>query len=136
MTRISNGVAHHEAGHAVAAVALGQPFLDAQVFARPTFNESNGKKCLGLLRHDSQTARDAQAGKAQRDEFYMPPEFWGEAATLPPITGDGSVHIAAPGVFKLPPGKRYAVIGFDPDTTERYWAAQPPGAREAARKRV
>ena len=55
MTRLSNGVAHHEAGHAVAAVALGQPFLDAQVFARPTFNESNGKKCLGRLRHDSET---------------------------------------------------------------------------------
>jgi hypothetical protein len=29
-----------------------------------------------------------------------------------------------------PPGQRYAVLGFDPDTTERYWRSRPKGERK------
>jgi hypothetical protein len=63
-----------------------------------------------------------------RDQLFMPPELWGSGARLPIVPDDGQVIVSDRGQ-DAPPGQRYAVLGFDPDTTERYWRSRPKGER-------
>ena len=44
------------------------------------------------------------------------------------MPGDGQVMVSDRDL-DAPPGQRYAVLGFDPDTTERYWRSRPNGER-------
>jgi hypothetical protein len=54
------------------------------------------------------------------------------------VPDDGQIIVADRGA-DAPPGQRYSVLGFDPDTTERYWRSRPKGERmrlvKAAAKR-
>jgi len=72
-----------------------------------------------------------------RDLLFMSPELWGAGARLPAVPGDGQVIVSDRGP-DAPPGQRYAVLGFDSDTTERYWRTRPKDERKrllkAARK--
>jgi hypothetical protein len=83
---------------------------------------------------------DPMSGRPMRvpsDALFMPPELWGAGAMLPAIPDDGMVYVSDRGPA-VPTGRRYTVMGFDPDTTERYWMTRPEGERErriaAARK--
>ncbi len=64
-----------------------------------------------------------------RELLFMPAELWGPGARLPAVPDDGQVIVSDRGLH-TPPSRRYAVLGFDPDTTERYWRNRPKGERK------
>jgi hypothetical protein len=60
---------------------------------------------------------------------FMPEELWGPGAQMPELAADGFAFISDRGP-SAPPDKRYVIVGFDDETTVRYWTARPVGERE------
>jgi hypothetical protein len=77
------------------------------------------------------------AGEFRRlpaDQVYMPELYWGPGAQMPVLADDAMVYVNDRGPNA--PDGRYAVLGFDPDTTERYWVSRPKGERERLLKQA